>query len=175
MKHKTDTPGGNNILPAIKEHIKDLSLEGIIVDLPKLMKDPCEMMVDKTEKEVFLIGSIGVMSGLLPNVKAFYDGKWIAPNLYVYVLAGYAEGKGALDYSRILGSLIHDNKRKDALEEKARFAKEMIEYKKELRLFNSGKISEAPDKPLPALESMLYFPANNSKSGLYQLLEDNCW
>lgn len=168
-----NTPVMENILPALKAHIKDLSLDGIITDLPKLLYEPCQMLVDNTEKEVFLIGSLGVLSGLLPNIKAFYDGKWIGANLYVYVLAGYAEGKGALDYSRILAQEIHQQKRDLAIAEKARYSKEMIEYKKLLGLYNSGKRSVLPDKPDPAQETMLFLPANNSKSGLYQLLEDN--
>lgn len=170
---ENNTPVLENILPALKAHIKNLSLDGIITDLPTLLKEPCQMLVDNTEKEVFLIGSIGVMSGLLPNIQAFYDGKWIAPNLYVYVLAGYAEGKGALDYSRILAQVIHQKKRNLAIEEKARFEQELLEYKKLLNLYNSGKRNEPPDKPSPPKQTMLFLPANNSKSGLFQLLEDN--
>ena len=59
---------------------------------------------------MFLIGALGVISGLLPNVKGNYSGKWISPNLYVYVLAGYGGGKGGLDFARDLGKQIQESK-----------------------------------------------------------------
>ena len=162
-----------NFVDRFEKHIKNSTLNGIIEDLPKLLREPCQMFVDKTEKEVFLIGALGVVSGLLPNIKAFYDGKWITPNLYVYILAGYAEGKGALDYARILGAEIHKGKREEAKDEKAAHAKAMIQYNKDLALFKKGRNTKPPDKPIPPSEHMLFIPANNSKSGLYQLLQDN--
>lgn len=97
----------NDFVVKIENEIKRFSIDGIIDELPGMLKEPCHFLVDETEKEVFLIGALGVVSGLLPNIKGLYSGKWISPNLFVYVLAGYGGGKGGLDYARELGKQVH--------------------------------------------------------------------
>ena len=79
-----------NFIAGLKEDIKkkdtkEFSIDSIISELPEMLKTPSNYLVDETEKEVFLIGAIGVVSGLLPNFKGLYSGKWISPNLFVCV------------------------------------------------------------------------------------------
>jgi len=162
-----------NFHNGLDNHIKSLSIEEIVKDLPGMLKQPCNHLVEETEKEVFLIGAIGIISGLLPNLKGLYAGKWIAPNLFVYILAAYGGGKGGLDYARELGNQIHKAKREKAKKMMLEYLTEMEVYKKELKAYNRNKIAEPPTKPVKAPTLMLYIPANNSKSGIYQLLEEN--
>ena len=165
----------DNFLNGLQDHINGFSIESIISELPNMLKKPCDFLVDETEKEVFLIGAIGVISGLLPNIKALYSGKWIAPNLFVYVLAGYGGGKGSLDYARALGKHIHEEKRDEAKRLLVEYLKDLEEYKKHLKEYNKSKDADAipPEKPNKPATLMLFIPANNSKSGVYQLLEEN--
>lgn len=158
-----------------KKHIKANSLDNIISDLPEPLKSLCNYLVEEVEKEVFLIGSIGVISGLLPNVKGIYSGKPISPNLYVYILAGYGGGKGSLDYARELGKKIHIQKKEDTKLEVTRYLEEVETYKKELKAYqkSKNKNEEIPKKPKKPNNKMLFIPSNNSKSGIYQLLEEN--
>jgi len=164
-----------NFINGLESHINNFSIDGIIDELPELLKKLCDILVDETEKEVFLIGAIGVVSGLLPNLKGLYSGKWIAPNLFVFVLAGYGGGKGSLDYARELGEQVHLAKRAKAKELMARYLNEMDTYRKELKEYNKSKDKKAtpPEKPEKPPAKMLYIPANNSKSGIYQLLQEN--
>lgn len=157
----------------LDNHIKNLSFEEIVKSLPGMLKEPCNYLVEETEKEVFLIGAIGVISGLLPNLKGLYAGRWIAPNLFVYILAGYGGGKGGLDYARELGKQIHQSKREKAKKLIQDYLTNMEVYKKELKAYNRNKVTEPPIKPIKPPTLMLYIPANNSKSGIYQLLEEN--
>lgn len=157
----------------LDNHIKSLSFEEIVRELPGMLKQSCDYLVEETEKEVFLIGAIGVISGLLPNLKGLYAGRWIAPNLFVYILAGYGGGKGGLDYARELGKQIHQSKREKANKLIVEYLTNMEVYKKELKEYNRNKITEPPTKPFKPPTLMLYIPANNSKSGIYQLLEEN--
>lgn len=157
----------------LENHIKSLSFDEIVKDLPGMLKQPCNYLVEETEKEVFLIGAIGVISGLLPNLKGSYAGRWIAPNLFVYILAGYGGGKGGLDYARELGRQIHETKREKAKKGLLEYLTDMEVYKKELKAYNRNKVAEPPTKPVKPPTLMLYIPANNSKSGIYQLLEEN--
>jgi len=48
-------------------------------DLPPVLRDACERLADRTEREVFLVGALGVISGLLPNVRGFYDQQFYGP------------------------------------------------------------------------------------------------
>lgn len=164
-----------NFITGLKNHIKSFSIDSIIDELPGMLKKPCNFLVDETEKEVFLIGAIGVISGLLPNVKGLYSGKWIAPNLYVYVLAGFGGGKGGLDYAKELGKKVHQAKRDKAKRMMADYLKGLEAYKKKMKLYNRSKdaYSEPPTKPSKPPILMLFIPANNSKSGVYQLLSEN--
>lgn len=160
-------------------HIKDIinkpGIDSIIDELPEMLKASCNVLVDETEKEVFLIGAIGVVSGMLPNIKGLYSGKWISPNLFVYVLAGYGGGKGSLDYSRELGSQVHKSKRDAHKNSTSIYLAQMEIYKKELKEFQrkNSKLQDPPTKPEQPKATMLFIPANNSKSGIYQLLGEN--
>lgn len=129
-------------------------------NLPDLLRQPClEVLKDQNEREVFLVGALGVISGILPNIHAFYDQGFTGPNLFVYVLAPYGTGKGALKFARELARPIHEQKRKQA-------AAALEEYQIELEAKDGAK----PNRP-PNL--MLFLPANNSKTGLLQLLHEN--
>lgn len=163
-----------NFLTGLKEHIKSFSIDSIIDNLPEMLNNPCNFLVEETEKEVFLIGALGVISGMLPNIKGLYSGKWISPNLFVYVLAGYGGGKGGLDYARELGKQVHKAKRDEHEKNKIQYQYDMDVYKKALKEYNkSNNMGEPPKKPTPPPALMLFIPANNSKSGVYQLLEEN--
>ena len=139
----------DNFIKGLETHIKGFSIDSIIQDLPEMLKTPANYLVDETEKEVFLIGALGVVSGMLPNIKGMYSGKWISPNLFVYVLAGYGGGKGGLDYARELGKQIHKAKRDEAKRLMLEYLKEMEVYKKALKEYNKSKKpgAEPPTKP----------------------------
>ncbi len=165
----------NAFIADFGEHLNDFSIENIIKDLPKILRMSCNVLVEENEKEVFLIGALGVISGLLPNIKGMYAGKWISPNLYVYVLSGYGGGKGGLDYARALGEKIHQEKKEETKRQVAEYQKNIKVYKKALMAYNKDKKSdvEPPVKPSPPPSLMLFIPSNNSKSGVYQLLQEN--
>jgi hypothetical protein len=147
----------------------------IFKNLPVSLKYGCDVLTDPTEKEVFLVGALGVISGILPNVRGFYDGKDVSPHLFVYVLAKYGTGKGSLQYAKMLGQEIHRAKREQYQKQKESFQADKLEYEKELSIFNKDKTGTAiaPEPPAPPPQQMLFIPANNSKTGLFQLLSEN--
>lgn len=165
----------NDFIEDFGKHLNSFSIDNIIQDLPKILRDSCNVLVEENEKEVFLIGALGVVSGLLPNIKGLYDGKWISPNLYVYVLSGYGGGKGSLNYARALGEKIHQDKKEETKRQVAEYQKNINVYKKALMAYNKDKKAdvEPPVKPTPPPSLMLFIPSNNSKSGVYQLLQEN--
>ncbi len=172
-----------DFLTALQKEVKEIrkkwepdpSIDTIINNLPEMLKIPSRFLVEETEKEVFLIGALGVVSGMLPNIKGMYSGKAISPNLYVYILSGYGEGKGGLEYARLLGKQIHQDKKEEYNESFGEYLKDIEVYKKQLKDFQKSKNPEAepPQMPQRPPSLMLFIPANNSKSGIYQLLYEN--
>ncbi|MBL7780821.1 MAG: DUF3987 domain-containing protein [Saprospiraceae bacterium] len=140
--------------PALSDEVFD--------NLPSLLKDACSVLEEQAEKEVFLVGALGVISGLLPNLRGFYDTQYYGCNLYCYILGAYGSGKGTLQLARRLGNEIH-------LKRKERSAKMLAQYKQDCIDAKENKLAE-PEKPG---DLMLFFPANNSKSGVVELLNNN--
>ena len=143
--------------------------------LPKLLRDSCNVLTNSTEKEVFLVGALGVISGILPNVVGHYDGRYIGTSLYAYVLAGYGVGKGGLEYARQLGAAIHTAKRNDYERAAEQYEELKQQYEKDKKAFARTKsaIATAPKLPTAPPNLMLYVPANSSKTGLYQVMHEN--
>lgn len=81
----------------------------VFTDLPDTLRKSVEVFDERREKDVFLTGALGVLSACFPNVCGIYDGRDIYPNLYTYVNAPAASGKGTLAFSRQLGSKYHDH------------------------------------------------------------------
>lgn len=131
-------------------------------NLPGLLKDACSVLEEQAEKEVFLVGALGVISGLLPNVRGFYDTQYYGCNLYCYVLGAYGTGKGGLQLAYRLGNEIH-------LRRKEKSARMLAQYKQDCIEAKENKQAE----PVKPGNKMLFFPANISKSGFVELLSDN--
>ena len=76
--------------------------------IPDLFRQAIDLFTDRQEREMMLLGSLGVLSGCLPNYYGVYDGKKVGPNLYVFIVAPAGTGKGGLIWARELAVGIHD-------------------------------------------------------------------
>lgn len=116
-------------------------------DLPELLKRSAERL-NTTDREVFFVGSLAVISSLLPNIQAIYDGSQIESNLYLFLLGSFGSGKGALKYCTKLAAPVH-------------------KYLKEI------PTEVNPDTGQTSTKKLHFLPANSSKSGLIELLATN--
>lgn len=91
--------------------------QDIFNNLPILLQNVTNQLTDKTDKDVFLLGAIGALSAIMPNVEGIYDGKLFAPNLYVYIVGNAGIGKGALSYALQMIMNVHTYKMEIASEE----------------------------------------------------------
>lgn len=148
-----------------KKSVKKLFPNYIYNNLPTLLKKGCNILVDTSDKEAFLVGALAIVSGILPNIKGYYGAKDVYPNLFVYILGKYGTGKGILKYCHELALPIHKKLRHQAEMDKDRYKQEMKDYKKD----KTGMIGP----PEPILNTMLYIPANNTKAGILRLFQDN--
>jgi hypothetical protein len=82
-----------------------LIIEEVYQNLPPFLKQ-CTDDFSGRERDVFLTGLLGALSGCLPEVYGIYDRSKTFPNLYAVILAPPASGKGVLKYvRRILSSI----------------------------------------------------------------------
>jgi len=121
--------------------------EEVYKDLPAILKSGTERL-NTTDKEVFFVGALAVLSSLLPNIQAIYDGSRIEANLYLFLFGNYGTGKGALKYCSKLAAPVH-------------------KYLKEL----PAEVDQ--DTGQTTAKKLHYLPANSSKSGLIELLAAN--
>ena len=131
-------------------------------NLPPLLSDACNVLADFSEREVFLVGGLAVLSGMFPNVHGFYDNQYYRPPLYVFVLAPYGSGKGSLKLARRLAQPIHKHIKEES-------ATAIAEWKQECK---DAAQNKEPEPPHPG-NKMHFIPADNSKSGIIQVMHEN--
>jgi hypothetical protein len=136
--------------------------DDVYKDLPELLKRGIDMFTDKIERDVFLVGALGVLSGCLPNVEGRYGKKKHGANLYVFLTASASGGKGTLTWAKTYADGIHQHK----LEE---FTKRWSEYRTAMRKAKASD-DEIPDAPK---REVLLIPANSSSSAFIEHLKNN--
>jgi len=135
--------------------------------LPAFLQQVLQVCDSDEERDIMLLGSLVTLSACLPKIYGIYDGKRVYPNLYLFISARASAGKGRLVHCKQLVKPVHK-----ALREQARLIK--IQYEADLAEFNSKKgKEEGAEKPEQPKEKMLFIPANNSTTGVFQLLADN--
>lgn len=119
--------------------------------LPKVLKEGSDMFQTRREKDIFLTSAITILSGCFPSIYGVYDRKKVHANMYSFIIAPAASGKGALTGAKDLAQDIHN---------------EMI-----------GLQSEAPSccegQPIRSPKRVLYIPGNVSAAAMVSLLKDN--
>ncbi|MBK6285718.1 MAG: DUF3987 domain-containing protein [Draconibacterium sp.] len=118
------------------------------------------------ERDIMLLGSLVTLSSCIPKIYGIYDGKRVYPNLYLFISAQASAGKGRLVHCKQLVKPIHK-----ALRQQARLIKQ--QYEIDLADYNSkeGKAAGVENRKSP--KKNVIHPANNSTTGVFQLLSDN--
>lgn len=137
----------------------------IFDNLPLFLQKVVQPAKSKEERDILLLGSLTTTSACFPKLYGIYDDKKLSPNLYVFITARASAGKGRLSLCKLLVQPIHKQMREKAKALKLQHASEMAEFN-----LNKGDAREKPAKPP---ERMLFLPANNSTTGIFQLLSDN--
>lgn len=140
----------------------------IYENLPPILKESTDLFSDSIEKDVFLIGSLGVLSACLPNVFGKYFKANYSPHIYIFITASSASGKGVLTWAKFFGQTIHDK----MLEE---YKTEQSEYDEKLRLYNllTNKQKASCEMPVKPYSKMFYIPGNSSSAALIDALLGN--
>lgn len=135
--------------------------------LPLIFRDISSLGKTLTEKDMLLLASITILSGAFPEAYAIYDSSKVYANLFTFLVANAASGKGRTTSCLKLVSLIEQEVR-DANKQ------EMDDYQQELADIRAmgRKASGMPLPKEPPYRSLL-IPANCSSTAIYQALHDN--
>ena len=139
--------------------------DSLFSQLPEFLQKIIQPATGNEERDILLLGSLTALSACFPKLYGIYDGEKVFSNLFLFVTAPASAGKGRLNQCKNLVNPIHRSMREQAALLKQQFEMESAEY-------NSKKGNDK-EKPKDPPESMLFIPANNSATGVFQLLSDN--
>jgi hypothetical protein len=156
-----------------QEQSPDLIPQAVYDKLPRLLREACNRFTDPEERDTFLFGALGVISGMLPNVHGNYFGAPLSPNLYVFIVGNYGTGKGSLKWAYQLGNAVHQFRLQLSKEKQKEHQKAMSHYHKQQMAYSKGTTEQAPQKPDEPGHLKLFIPANTTKTAVMQLLKEN--
>jgi hypothetical protein len=136
--------------------------------LPVMLKESAELFGEGPERDVFLTGSLAVLSGCLPNIRGIYFDEPCSAHLYVFITAPAGSGKGKMKWARYFGQTIHERLTERSKAEREEYLQEMERYS---NLSPRERLDE--DKPLEPPQKMFFIPANSSSAAFIQALADN--
>tara|TARA_R110001592_G_scaffold103051_3_gene290400 strand:- start:2886 stop:4655 length:1770 start_codon:yes stop_codon:yes gene_type:complete len=150
----------------IKEMLPTIA-EKVYQSIPDFLKQIVQPASSSEERDILLLGALTTFSACLPKLFGIYDQNKVFSNLYLFVTAPASAGKGRLNKVKNLVDPVHKIKREQAKVLKQQYDSEMATYNIHKKKNDN---SEKPSKPP---EQMLFIPANNSVTGVYQLISDN--
>jgi hypothetical protein len=144
----------------------------VYASLPNLLTIGTNAFEQQREKDVFLTSALSILSGCLPNVLGEYGQRTVYPNLFSFILAPAASGKGSMISAKELADKYHQELLQQSLEEKRNYDRQMREYKKRNNAINknSNPEEEPPEEPK---FKVVFIPANTSSAKIYQHLQEN--
>jgi len=144
--------------------------DDIFPDLPTILFNGCQAFSDKRERDVFFTGALSILSGCMVNVSGGYRGKQHYANLFCFIIAPAASGKGALTFSKDLGEKYHDKLVSESREKQKAYEVAEREYKKMIanKKVDITKIEPPEEPPF----KVLFIPANNSSARVIQHLKE---
>lgn len=146
--------------------------EEVYSNLPQLLKKGSEAFVDdERKKDVYLTSAITIISGCLPNVFGIYHQERMFPNLFSFIIAPAANGKGVLKNAKRMADKYHNKLCSQSLHSKQEFENEMIKYKAECSKLKKGE--EPPEKPVEPSFKRVFIPADTSQAMLVKMINDN--
>lgn len=146
--------------------------EDLYNQMPDILRTGALAFTDARERDVFLTGALGILSGCLPNVKGIYAQQEVFPNLFTFAIAPAASGKGALKFAKQLADEYHSQVLTASKEADAQFHLEENAYKQLLKTCKKGEtINQEP--PVKPPFKVVYIPANTSYAKILWHLEQN--
>lgn len=127
--------------------------------LPTLLKRGVDVFDLGRERDVFLTGALGVLSGTITNISGSYDGYEIYPNLNTLVIAPPASGKSRMKFAETLVQPLHRSLLR-------KYDVEVKNFKAKNKSNQSGNIEN------PTLQT-LFIAGNSSSASVIKQMKAN--
>ncbi len=138
-------------------------------DLPEFLQKVAIKGSNEREKDILILGALGVASATLPNIFGIYDDVTLYPNICFFITGVASAGKGRMNLTRRIIQPIHDELRNLYDTEKADYDSKMAQYDRD----KHKKNVPIPDKPEKPPQRMLIVPGNTSATAVIQIMHDN--
>lgn len=139
-------------------------------NLPPILFEGSKAFTNSRERDVFLTGALAIISGCLPNVSGIYSGSIVYPNLFTFVLAPAASGKGALKHAKVLADEYHKKTLEQSKVERKKYDEELEVYN---NLNKKNKLEPNQELPQEPKFRVVHIPANTSNAKVIQHLDWN--
>lgn len=126
--------------------------------LPPLLKDIAALFPEKRERDIIHLSAMTLFSACFPKVKGIYDGRLFSMNIFSFISAPAASGKGVVDRITKAAEGIHDE-----------FLQEYLQQKE---VYKNLDEDEKKDTPPPEMKKFL-IPANTTSARLMQSMSIN--
>jgi len=147
-----------------------LFLDEIFLQLPPFLKNLTALFKEKRERDIFLISTLGVLSGSMSEVTGRYHRGTHFTHLYVFILGPAASGKGVMNFAKKLIDPYAKHLAKDNEEFILEYRKEKIKYEQQLNAYLKSQKGSLPEEPIFPKTPRLFLPANSSTAMLKKLL-----
>lgn len=137
-------------------------------DLPPLLQDIEATQENPEGKDTINLGTLGIVSGAMPNCFGIYDQRRVYTPFYLIVYAPASADKGPLKACMQLVSPIEKEIEAENQQEQDDYQRKLAEY---LAQDKAARIATPP--PKEPLYKSIWIPANSSATSCYQALSDN--
>lgn len=141
-------------------------------DWPHLLREVMEPMRTPEAKDKMVLGSLVVISGVIPNYYTIYHGKTIFPPLYIIIWGSTASGKGEIVFCVLLIRGVQQKIESDWVKEMEEYRRLHAEWEQKGQKRGADRAQRGPEPQEPPFRSPL-IPANSSASAACQLLHAN--
>ena len=146
--------------------------EKVYENLPPTLKESCDVFSGR-ERDVYLTSALSIISGGLSNIKGVYDNDIVYPNLYSFIIAPAASGKGSMKYAKSLGDCYHNLLQVQNVEEKMNYNKEVEIYNLKKKMAKKEEDIVDLKKPEKPKYKAFFIAGNISSAMLHKVLESN--
>ena len=155
-----------------KEDKSPMIPDEVYDNLPGTLKESCEVFSGR-ERDVYLTSALSVISGGLSNVQGLYSQNIVYPNLYSFIMAPAASGKGSMNYAQSLGDCYQSILETKNLEAKANYQKDLEVYNFKKRNAKNEEAIRSLEKPEEPKFKTFFIPGNTSSAMIYKHLQFN--
>lgn len=135
--------------------------------LPAFIKNVTKLYSNERERDMVFLATITVLSACFPNYYGIYNDEKVWANLFVFIAAPAASGKGRIAAVRALGTAIE--KRFNDI-----YLSELVQYEEDMSVYEAErKNGNSPIKPIKPELKRFFLSGNNTTSRMMQLMKRN--